>query len=107
MPHWLHRSVAACRAVSLSLALAAALPALAYGQTAAGSALKAAFTLNFVKFTTWPALRPGAPLLVCVSSEDSVSDAMAQAFNGVAIDGHPVRMTRIGTDASVRDCQLL
>jgi len=78
-----------------------------YTQAAAPSALKATFTLNFVKFTSWPAMPPGAAILVCVSSEDSMSEAIAQAFNGQLIDGHPVRTTRIRADADIRDCQLL
>jgi len=56
------------RALALS-ALALAVPALAAAQAVTASSLKAAFMLNFAKFTEWPGLDPDAVVL-CIAGDD-------------------------------------
>ena len=52
--------------------------------------LTAAFLFNFVKFTTWPAdaLRDGSPIVVCVSGNDQVADALVQLTTNKTVEGH-------------------
>src|SRR6185295_6665405 len=66
----------------LAILAVAAVPSVCSAQAAAASKLKAAFTLNFVKFTEWPDLKPGQPILVCVASDESIADAMTQVMIG-------------------------
>jgi hypothetical protein len=96
----------ATRLAVLAFAVAEWNPPASLAQGVPASNLKAAFTLNFLKFTTWPNLQAG-PLVVCVSSENNVFEAMTAAFAGQSIDGRSTRITRVAPEASVRDCQLL
>ena len=57
------------RALALS-ALALAVPALAAAQAVTASSLKAAFMLNFAKFTEWPGLDPDAAIVLCIAGDD-------------------------------------
>jgi hypothetical protein len=99
--------IARVKSAGLAILIVAALPSIAFAQPAAASALKAAFTLNFVKFTEWPDLKPGLPILVCVYAEDSIADALTQVMRNQAVGGHAIRLVRIAPDAAVRDCQVL
>ena len=94
------------RSAGLAFGVVAAVPSVCFAQTAAASALKAAYTLNFVKFTEWPDLKPELPILVCVSAEESVVEAMTQVMKGQSVSGRAIRVTRTAPD-TVGDCHLL
>jgi uncharacterized protein DUF4154 len=81
----------------------------AHAQAVAGSALKAAYLYNFAKFVEWPAdSLPGeAPLLLCVSGDNGVADALEDAIRGRIVDGHRVVLRRVKLDDSVRVCHVL
>lgn len=89
-----------------ALALVAGLvcPRPAAAQAVTEPALKAAFLVNFVKFTQWPIeqLPPGAPVVLCVSDA-----AVAEALGTVAaqeVDGRRLVVRPIAPDAAWTGC---
>ena len=104
------------RIVVASIALAAtlaAVPAIAGGGAPAGSdvaadvAVKAAFLYNFAKFTEWPALPPGGPLVLCVVGGDAIAAALVETVKGQNISGHSLEVWRAQESPSWRSCHLL
>ena len=91
----------------LAMVIVAAAPSVCSAQAASASTLKAAFTLNFLKFAEWPDLKPGQPILVCVSGEEQIASAIIQATSGRPVDDHAIRVLRIAPGGAVRDCNLL
>lgn len=100
------------------IALAATLfaaPMIAAGSGTAGSpdvaadvAVKAAFLLNFAKFTEWPSLPPGGPLVLCVAGGgDAIAAALAETVKGQNISGHSLEVWRAQESPSWRACHLL
>lgn len=80
----------------------------AYGQAAAPDAtLKAAFLYNFAKFTQWPALPAGAPIVTCIIGDDEIATSFVQTVRGHNIGGHPLEVRRPGEGVSWRVCNLL
>jgi hypothetical protein len=69
----------------------------------------AGYLVNFVRFTTWPAetLSAGAPIVVCVSGDGWVADALARLTRGRAINGRTVSVRQIARDGAHGDCQLI
>jgi hypothetical protein len=96
------------RVVTLALLLAIA-PATtgAAADTASDAAVKAAFLFNFAKFTEWPALAPGAPIIACVASDDDIASALVTIVRGEAIGGHPIVVWRREDDALWEGCHVL
>lgn len=76
-------------------------------QTAAAAELKAAFLLNFARFTTWPDLPASAPLTLCVFGDDRVVGALAEAVRGRTAEGRSLSAVRAPGGAEVHACQLL
>jgi len=107
------RSASGVRAALASTALVAAMlttaPAASHGDTAAASdvAVKAAFLYNFAKFTEWPALAPGAPILVCVVGDDAVAAALVDTVKGQKISGHALDISRPQDSGTWHACHLL
>jgi hypothetical protein len=86
----------------------AAMPRAAAGQTVSGSALKAAFLYNFVKFVEWPAAAADSePLVMCVTGDSGVATALDDMVRGRTVDGRRVVVRRVRIDVSARACQLL
>lgn len=71
------------------------------------AAIKAAFLYNFAKFTEWPALPPGTPIVFCVVGDESIAAALAQTVRGQNVNDHPIDMLRPQDSTSWRVCQLL
>lgn len=96
----------------LALAVAACLlgppgSAAAHEQAASDVAVKAAFLFNFAKFTEWPALAPGAPIVLCVVGDDEVAASLVTTIGGRAINGHALEVWRPEASSSWRVCGLL
>jgi hypothetical protein len=89
-------------------ALLGAWPTGVYAQVASEPAVKAAFLLNFVKFTEWPedVLPPGAPVVMCLT-DNAVANALEQIVVGKTVDGHPLFVSRVKVDGALRACGLL
>ena len=92
---------------ALALLLLTIIPSVSVAQTTSASMLKAAFTLNFVKFTEWPGLKEGVPILVCVPTDENIASAMTRTMNGQSVDGHAIHVMRLVPTGAVRDCHLL
>ena len=96
------------------MALAATLitgPAVADNSSAPAAqdvaAVKAAFLYNFAKFTEWPALPPGVPIVFCVVGDDGIADALAQTVRGQNVNEHPLGVSRPPDSSAWRGCQFL
>ena len=95
------------------VAALAALPASpltlrAAGQAVAEPSLKAAFLLNFTKFTEWPddVLAPSAPLVLCVADSD-VAAALDGLVAGRSVNQHALALRRVKLEDAMRTCALL
>jgi hypothetical protein len=71
--------------------------------------LAAAYLFNFVRFTTWPAdvMPPGGSIVVCVSGNDWVADALVQLTRNQRVDGHPLSVRRSSLDRSLDGCHVV
>jgi hypothetical protein len=78
------------------------------GQSVTEPAAKAAFLLNFARFTQWPveALLPGEPLTICASDRD-VADALEVTVRGREAGNRAVAARRIHIDGPFGDCDVL
>jgi hypothetical protein len=99
-----------CRA-AWALVIAGALAAggsLSASQDATAPELKAAFLLNFARFTIWPdtALPTGTPLMFCVSGDDRVADAIQELARRQQVQDRAVLVHRVKADVAVM-CHLL
>lgn len=85
-----------------------AVPAKVTGQTASAPALKAAYLLNFVRFTEWPAavLASGAPITLCVVNNRAVSSLLADLTKDRLVEGHTLVVTTPKPGA-LASCHLL
>jgi len=101
-----HTRPALIGAVTLACAVAA-LPGQA--QVATAPELKAAFLLNFVKFTTWPlSVAPDrADLTMCVVGDSRVVIALDDVTRGRRIDSRGIVVVTLADLDDVRRCHLL
>ena len=92
-------------AVALLFTLSASTSA--YAQSAAAPELKAAFLLNFAKFTNWAAVQSGAEVVFCVLDDDRVGAALTESVRGQTIEGHKLAVWKLKVDPSLPACHLL
>lgn len=76
-------------------------------QAAPDVAVKAAFIYNFAKFTEWPAMSPGAPIILCVAGDDDIASALVQTVRGRDINGHALEVWRPEASTTWRACGVL
>lgn len=72
--------------------------------------VKAAFLLNFTKFTEWPSsVFPNAnsPFSVCIIGTDPFGSSLDQIIRGEAVGGHKMSIERIQRGSGLRACQVL
>jgi len=69
--------------------------------------VKAAFLFNFAKFAEWPALRSGAPILVCVVGDGEIAAALVETVRGQSVGGRPIDVSTPSDSTTWRACQLL
>ena len=92
-----------------SIALAATLfaaPGIA-ADAAPDVVVKAAFLYNFAKFTEWPALPAGVPMVFCIVGDDGIAAALVETVRGQHINGHTLEVRRPQNSVTWRDCHLL
>jgi hypothetical protein len=70
-------------------------------------AVKAAFLYNFAKFTEWPALPSGAPIVLCVVGDEGIAVALVETVRDQNINGHLLEVRRAQDSATWRNCHLL
>jgi uncharacterized protein DUF4154 len=68
--------------------------------------LKAAFLLNFAKFTDWPE-SPAAPLAICVFGKDPFGSALDDVLLNKTVAARPVVVKRLRDKAEARHCQMV
>ncbi|HYW17105.1 MAG TPA: YfiR family protein [Allosphingosinicella sp.] len=87
-----------------------ALPAPAAAAAAPSDvAVKAAFLTKFPAYVAWPASarpRPGAPLQICILGGDPFGRLIDEAARGQQVDGHPLRVRRLGAPAAAGGCHV-
>jgi len=72
--------------------------------------VKAAFLLNFAKFTEWPssAFRSAdAPLSICILGDDPFDGVLDQMIRGEAINGRKLAVLQIKRQPRPQTCQVL
>jgi hypothetical protein len=103
-------SVRRLRLSRLLLVVAALLlaPAAASAQDVSLPTLKAAFLVNFAKFTEWPedALPSGRVLTFCVIGDKAVAAALEQGIKERP-GQEPMSVAAVAADAPLRACQVL
>lgn len=93
--------------MALIAVLASAPHAWALDQNASAPALKAAFILNFAKFTEWPALDDGT-LVVCVASDEPVATALQDLRSTATLDSRTVKIRLLpSSDHALNGCQIV
>ena len=68
--------------------------------------LKAAFVLNFARYTSWPPPGPGNRYHICIVGQDPVGDAI-RLLDGKPLKGKTVVVRPAASDASHSSCQML
>jgi hypothetical protein len=68
--------------------------------------LKAAFVLNFARYTSWPPPGPGNRYHICIIGQDSVGDAM-RLLDGKPLKGKTVVVSPATGDPTGSSCQML
>ncbi|HEU4829263.1 MAG TPA: YfiR family protein [Gemmatimonadales bacterium] len=60
-------------------------------------AVKSAYLVNFLTYTTWPdsVLGPGDPLRLCIMGTDPFGDFLGEVSEGRSIHGHPLRVVQV------------
>jgi hypothetical protein len=78
-----------------------------HAQGASAPELKAAFLLNFARFTDWPedTVAPTGPIVFCVTDAE-VESALEGSITGLTINQHPITVSRVKLDAP-RACGVL
>ncbi len=82
---------------------------IASAQDVTEPALKAAFILNFARFTEWPAnvVPPTEPLAICVLGDPAVRDELERLAKGRAIAGHRVAVSLVTSAGPKGVCHVL
>jgi hypothetical protein len=105
--------VAILRRTLLVLALMAALVSardVAAAPALSANEVKAAFLVNFAKFTTWPAdaFASGTdPIVIAVVGEDPFGSAIDQAVRGQKAGERPLQVKRVGSRDDLSAYQLV
>lgn len=109
------------RSVGLVLAACVAAVLLCASSSAAApepkpAEVKAAFLVNFTKFTDWPTdvLPAGAPLMVCVMGDEEVAYAFDRLVKSRPAQGRELKAVRLNVnilsrpgDSTLRSCHML
>jgi hypothetical protein len=72
--------------------------------------VKAAFLLNFIKFTDWPATAfadASSPVYICILGDDPFGSALDQVVSGETVNGRKVAVRRIKRTPESQACQVL
>jgi len=106
------------RSASRALAIIASCLTAAAGSSPAWSAfpdetapdLTAAFILNFVLYTDWPAEalgEPGEPLVISIAGERSLADHLRQLFAGRTVDARNVEVRHVARPDTIEGLEAL
>ncbi len=90
----------------MMVAFAACLSSPAVAQEVSPPALKAAFILNFVKFSEFQSTASG-PIAICVVSDRAVGDALASTAAGQTVNGRPLEVKSGPAVPPISECNVL
>jgi hypothetical protein len=68
--------------------------------------VRAAFLLNFAKFTEWPDMPPAAPVILCIADNARLAVSTIAITRGQQIDRHPIEVRAIGA-SNIPLCHVL
>ena len=71
------------------------------------ASVKAAFLYNFVRFTEWPALPDGAPIVACIVGDDGIAAAFVEIGRVHTVDDHRLVLGQPQDSTTWRTCHLL
>jgi hypothetical protein len=97
------------RAFMAGLICAAGAASPGFGQ-ALEYEVKAAFLLNFTRFTEWPAgafSSASDPFSVCVAGSDGFAPVVERAVQGERVGTHPIAVQRLPQNSGADRCHLL
>lgn len=94
-------------ALVLACVIAAFTGAAARAQSATATDLRAAFLLNFTRFTDWPALAPKAAFTMCILGDDAVAEAVRKGLGRHLVFGREFQVEAIDGIAAAARCHLL
>jgi hypothetical protein len=72
--------------------------------------VKAAFLLNFTKFTQWPATAfadADSPITICILGDDPFGNTLNQIVEGEVVSGRKVAVQRMKRPPQSKSCQVL
>ena len=72
--------------------------------------VKAAYLLNFTKFTDWPDEafeQPDSPLSICIVGDDPFDGTLDKMIGGQSVNQHKLAVRRIRSAPGRRSCQVL
>lgn len=71
--------------------------------------MRLGFLLNFARYVEWPdpALKPGAPLKICLAPGDGAMAGKLDELARQVVQGHPVQVRQVLRPADVADCQIV
>jgi len=99
--------MAVCQ-IALLLAAFLSATAILSGQGQGEYSVKAAFLLNFARYTDWPPsafVNSTSPLVLCVIGADPFGAAL-DVIDGKSVRGRPLRIERHGLGGALRSCHL-
>lgn len=103
---WIQILGMAALAVCLACPFVRAEPA---GATFSADAVKAAYLVNFIRFTEWPssASTDDAPIVIGIAGNHELEDYLFKVTDGKLLQGHKIRVRRLNSPADAVDCQLI
>ncbi len=78
--------------------------------TYSAEAVKAAYLVNFIRFTEWQSPVPiadNAPIVIGIASNRELEDYLFKITDGKFLQGHKIRVRRLTAPADAAECQLI
>ena len=94
-------------AVLLAALLLPVPPSAGAAAGASDAAIKAAFLFNFVKFTEWPALTAGTPIVACIAGGDDIAAELSRIVKTETAGEHAIAVREPRDSAYWQECQIL
>jgi len=94
---------------ALAVCLGHSLAGAESGATFSADAVKAAYLVNFIRFTEWPAPAPvdDAPIIIGIAGNRDLEDNLFKITDGKLLQGHKVRVRRLTAPTDAVDCNLI
>jgi hypothetical protein len=70
-------------------------------------AVKAAYLINFIRFTEWPASSGGASFVIGIAGNHELEDQLWKIADGKLIQGRTMRVRRLSTVSDAEGCQVV